>query len=209
MNKYIILIVLLFLPGCITVNVSPGFQDMRDPVVRTQVDELITSNAEKDRLEPQPRAEVFEKYTPDMQCENMQEPERVPIVAQPELILKAWADHIEGVPTWIDEVQWPDCDVGNALPTKNIAAYGLVDSAVYLIFYDLSGDEQIDATIEIYNGELYPTFYSFDLTGNGQPNITYTDTLRDGTCNGVEAFQTAEDNLPADLREQTSVGGML
>lgn len=204
MSKYIIFIVLLFLPGCITINVSPGFQDTRDPTVRAQVDQLITSNAVQDVLDPQPRAEVFK----DMQCENMQELERVPIVAQPELIIQAWADHIEGIPTWIDEVLWPDCNVGSALPTEKIAAYGLVESAVYLLFYDLSGDEQIDATVEIYNGELYPTFYSFDLTGNGQPNITYKDTLRDGTCNAVEAFQTAEDTIPVNPREQTRLGGM-
>ncbi len=53
--------------------------------------------------------------------------------------------------------------------------------------YDLNGDGKRDAEISIPIGDEnpYPLFYFFDRDYDGQPDIGYRDSLRDGSCRGI------------------------
>ena len=53
--------------------------------------------------------------------------------------------------------------------------------------YDLNGDGKKDAEISLPIGDenTYPLFYFFDRDHDGNPDIGYRDSLRDGSCRGI------------------------
>lgn len=89
-------------------------------------------------------------------------------------------------------------ECGIERPTPNEAFMGgrLMANGLEAYMFDTNRDGQFDVQIMIPQDDQnrYPTIYMFDRPPyDGQPNITYGDTLRDGTCNGIEVIDVQSD----------------
>lgn len=89
-----------------------------------------------------------------------------------------------------------ECGIERPTPNETFMGGLLMANGLEAYMFDTNNDGQFDAQIMIPQGDQnrYPTLYMFDRHPyDGQPNITYQDTLRDGTCNGIEVIDVQPD----------------
>lgn len=91
-----------------------------------------------------------------------------------------------------------ECGIERPTPNETFIGGQLLGNGLEAYLFDTikRGNGQFDAQIMIPQGDQnrYPTIYMFDRPPyDGEPNITYEDTLRDGTCNGIEVIDVQPD----------------
>jgi len=89
-----------------------------------------------------------------------------------------------------------ECVIERPTPNDTFIGGQFMANGMEAYMFDTNHDGQFDAQLMIPQDDLnrYPTIYMFDRPPyDGQPNITYEDTLRDGTCKGVEVIDVQPD----------------
>lgn len=82
-------------------------------------------------------------------------------------------------------------------PSTYIGAHNL-SNGLEAHTYDTSGDGVMDVQIMLPQGDenRHPLFYMFDRPPyDGEPNVVYKDTLRDGSCKGIEVVYSKGDTF--------------
>lgn len=100
----------------------------------------------------------------------------------------------------IQPVQGPnikplECGIERVVPPESFMATYQTENGLEIHLFDTSGDGKRDVEIAIPQGDenRYPLFYAFDrapFDPKGPPDIIYQDTLRDGTCDGINVYWT-------------------
>ncbi len=199
--------------GAPDATVHPAYQDLRDPKTRKQVDDMIADNARKDQTDPMPSPpSVFDKEVPNTftvpekdgeSCDmpGMADPTPMksgPAMLDAQLMEIVRANAIPGVPDWMDLVQLLECDIEAPLPKERVSGWSTVpgEPKRWIVGFDRDGDGNADANIELGQGDVYPRYYAFDRTFNGEFNIIYEDTRQDGTCGGIFVVASKKDETP-------------
>lgn len=89
-----------------------------------------------------------------------------------------------------------ECGIERPTPADTYMGGKLMANGLEARMFDTNHDGQFDVQIMIPQGDQnrYPLIYMFDrFPFDGEPNITYKDTLRDGTCNGIEVIDVQPD----------------
>ena len=89
-----------------------------------------------------------------------------------------------------------ECGIERPTPNETFMGGQLLANGLEAYMFDTNKDDQFDVQIMIpqHDENRYPSIYMFDRTPyDGEPNITYQDTLRDGTCNGIEVIDVQPD----------------
>lgn len=187
-------------------------QDLRDPEFRATLEQLLKDIAKLNQEDPpyESPPSVFDPVPntiPGMseeQCEEEIDPElkqkvqgRTPVMADLNKGVEAYTNMQQGVPDWYDMLTILECEIERPTPKEDVLGWGVTKDDmgvdVYVIFYDSNKDDKLDATLEIWDFESMPTFYMFDRTYNGSPNIVYQDMARDGTCSNIQIVRTQKD----------------
>jgi len=86
-----------------------------------------------------------------------------------------------------------ECGIERETPADQFVGQMNSENGLTIYKYDTNGDKIPDVQIAIPTGDpnRYPLFYSIDRTYNNEPDITYIDQLRDGTCGGIQVYWTA------------------
>lgn len=95
---------------------------------------------------------------------------------------------------------WPlECGIERATPPDSFQKELESPNNLTIYFYDTNHDGKADVQMYVPLDDLinrYPLFYSIDRDYNGaDAEITYIDTKRDGTCEGIQVYWTKEKGL--------------
>lgn len=89
-----------------------------------------------------------------------------------------------------------ECGIERPTPNDTFIGGQLLANGMEAYMFDTNKDGQFDVQIMIPQDDQnrYPLTYMFDRPPyDGQPNITYQDTLRDGSCHGIEVIDVHSD----------------
>lgn len=97
-----------------------------------------------------------------------------------------------------------ECNLQRETPDSAYMGSSLAQNGLEYHYYDTNGDGVRDVVIAIPQGDenRYPLMYSFDNTYNGEPDITWIDRLRDGTCGDVDVYWYRGQRTPESNRHE-------
>lgn len=80
-----------------------------------------------------------------------------------------------------------ECGIERPTPVEDLVANYYMANGLEAFMYDTNHDGDFDAQIMIPQGDInrYPVIYMFDRDYDGDPDIKYTDQMRDGSCGKI------------------------
>lgn len=81
-----------------------------------------------------------------------------------------------------------ECGIERETPLDTLLHNYFLPNGLEVFEFDTNQDGEMDAAITLPQGDQnrYPAKYYFDRDYDGDPDIIYHDTKRDGTCGGIE-----------------------
>ena len=81
-------------------------------------------------------------------------------------------------------IQPLECGIGRVVPSESLVGNYFMENGLEVFIYDTNGDGRFDVQIMLPQGDTnrYPLAYLFDRDYDGDPDILWKDTKRDGTC---------------------------
>ena len=100
-----------------------------------------------------------------------------------------------------------ECGLQRETPESAYLGSKFAPNGLEYHYYDTNGDGVRDVVIAIPQGDenRYPLLYSFDNTYDGQPDITWIDRLRDGTCGNVGVYWYRGQKEPESSRKEGEI----
>jgi len=82
-----------------------------------------------------------------------------------------------------------ECGIERETPADTMVGNYFLENGLEVFTYDTNGDGEFDVAIMLPQGDInrYPQIYMFDRDYDGDPDMKYEDTKRDGTCSGIRA----------------------
>ena len=82
-----------------------------------------------------------------------------------------------------------ECGIERETPADTMVGNYFLENGLEAFHYDTNRDGVFDVQILIPQGDInrYPHIYMFDRDHDGDPDMLYEDTKRDGTCSGIRA----------------------
>lgn len=88
-------------------------------------------------------------------------------------------EHADGTPNLMV------CNLQRDIFKSTYLGYAYQANGLAVYFFDFNHDTKFDTLISLPQGDLvsrWAHFYTYDLDFDGEPEITYVDKARDGTC---------------------------
>lgn len=81
-------------------------------------------------------------------------------------------------------IQPLECGIERVVPSESLVGNYFMENGLEVFIYDTNGDGRFDVQIMLPQGDTnrYPLAYLFDRDYDGDPDILWKDTKRDGTC---------------------------
>ena len=80
-----------------------------------------------------------------------------------------------------------ECGIQRPTPIEDLTENYYLENGLETFLYDTNHDGVFDVEIMIPQGDInrYPSIYMFDRDYDGDPDVQYTDELRDGSCKQI------------------------
>ena len=81
-------------------------------------------------------------------------------------------------------IQPLECGIERVVPSESLVGNYFMENGLEVFIYDTNGDGRSDVQTMLPQGDTnrYPLAYLFDRDYDGDPDILWKDTKRDGTC---------------------------
>lgn len=81
-------------------------------------------------------------------------------------------------------VEYLECGLERVVPPETLIGNYFMENGLEIFVYDTNGDGEFDVVLTLPQGDInrYPLFHTFDRDYDGQPDVQWEDTKRDGTC---------------------------
>lgn len=106
------------------------------------------------------------------------------------ILSTAYAGTVEEMVFTMPPIKTLECGIERVVPKESFHHYSMSQNGLESYWFDTNKDGLYDVEIMASQGDenRFPVFYTFDRDYDRQPDITYVDKLRDGTCNGIEVY---------------------
>ena len=109
-----------------------------------------------------------------------------------------------------DELVWGtitplECRIERIVPPETLVGNYFMENGLEVFIYDTNGDGKFDVQIALPQGDInrYPLSYMFDRDYDGDPDIKWTDDLRDGTCGNNLKAEWIGDGITGEKGKDT------